>query len=66
MKTEYIPTRRVFLKNAATLGGLAAFFGLVRPSAATEPKEVPPQQEQTNRGYRLTEHVKKYYQTARL
>jgi hypothetical protein len=66
MKTEYIAARRIFLKSAATLGGLAALFGLIRPAQTAEPKEVQPQPEQTNQGYRLTEHVKKYYQSARL
>jgi len=38
--------------------------GLQRPAAA-KPQLPSPQQEQS-KGYRLTEHVKKYYETARL
>jgi hypothetical protein len=44
---------------------LAALFGLVRPAIA-KPKESLPQPEPVSQGYRLTEHVKKYYEKARL
>jgi len=57
--------RRKFLKGAAIFGGLAAFLGIVRPARA-EPKEPQRQPERSGRGYRLTEHVRKYYETARL
>ena len=65
MKIESIVGRRTFLKCAAALGGFASLFGVVRP-AAGRPKEPLPQPEQPSQGYRLTEHVRKYYETARL
>lgn len=65
MKMESPVGRRMFLKGAAVFGGLAALFGGIRPVAA-KPKEPMAQPEQPSQGYRLTEHVKKYYETARL
>jgi hypothetical protein len=53
----------MFLKGAAIIGGLALLLGRNRPAAA-KPEPSPPQQE-PSKGYRLTEHVKKYYETAR-
>jgi hypothetical protein len=53
----------MFLKGAAIIGGLALLLGRDRPAAA-KPVQSPPQQE-PSKGYRLTEHVKKYYETAR-
>ena len=64
MKSEFSGNRRTFLKGAAIFGGLALLLGLDRPAAA-KPKPSPPQQQEP-KGYRLTEHVKKYYETARL
>lgn len=64
MKTEFIGSRRSFIKTAAFFGGVAALFGPSRPAAA-KPRPSPPQTEESGRGYRLTEHIKKYYQTAR-
>ncbi len=64
MKLDFTGSRRSFLKGAAIFGGLALLLGLDRPAAA-RPKQSPPQQEQP-KGYRLTEHIKKYYETARL
>jgi hypothetical protein len=65
MKIESIVGRRTFLKCAATLGGIAALFGVVRP-AAGKPEEPLQQPDAPGQGYRLTEHIKKYYETARL
>ncbi len=56
--------RRNFLKGATILGGITALLGIPRAAAARPPKP-PRQPEFTGRGYRLTEHVKKYYETAR-
>jgi hypothetical protein len=53
----------MFLKGAAIVGGLALLLGRDKPAAA-KPEPSPPQQE-PSRGYRLTEQVKKYYETAR-
>ena len=62
---ESIIGRRKFLKSATIFGALAALLGMVRPAAAglKEPQRQP---EHSGQGYRLTEHVKKYYETARL
>ena len=65
MRIESIIGRRQFLKSATIFGGLAALLGIDRP-AAGRPKKLHQQPEQPSRGYRLTEHVKKYYETARL
>ena len=64
MKWELSGNRRTFLKGAAIFGGLALVLGLDRPATA-KPKPSPPQQE-PSKGYRLTDHIKKYYETARL
>ena len=64
MKLEFTGNRRSFIKMAALLGGVAALLGPGRPTAA-KPKPSPPQPEESGRGYRLTEHIKKYYQAAR-
>ena len=64
MKMEFSGNRRIFLKGAAIFGGLALLLGLGRPGA-DKPNQSPSQPEQS-KGYRLTEHVKKYYETARL
>jgi len=65
MNDESTLRRRQFLKRATIFGGLAALLGVVRPAAAgaKEPRRLP---EPSGRGYRLTEQVKKYYETARL
>jgi hypothetical protein len=65
MKVECIIGRRTFIKGAAIFSGLAALLGLVRPATA-KPAESLPQPEPVSQGYRLTEHVNKYYETARL
>ena len=65
MNIESIIGRRKFLKSATIFGGLAALFGIFRP-ATGGPKELHQQPKQSSHGYRLTEHVKKYYETARL
>ena len=66
MKIEPNGSRRSFIKNAAIFAGLAVFFGRGdRPAVGTSAK--PPDTEaQVSQGYRLTDHVKKYYETARL
>ncbi len=64
MKFDISGSRRSFLKGAVIAGGLAFLFGLDR-TAEGKPQQSPPQQAQS-KGYRLTEHVKKYYERARL
>ena len=65
MKVQCTIGRRTFIKGTAIFTGLAALLGLVRPGIA-KPQESPPQPDEVSQGYRLTEHVKKYYETARL
>jgi hypothetical protein len=65
MKMEFSGSRRTFIKSAAVFGGFAALLGRVKPVTA-KTKRPPLQQEESGKGYRLTEHVKKYYETARL
>ena len=58
--------RRKFLRDVATAGGLAAVAGsagaVVATPAATEAK---PQADRPS-GYRVTAHVSKYYDKARI
>lgn len=63
MKWEFSGNRRTFLKGAAIIGGLALLLGRDRPAVA-KPEPSPPPQE-PSKGYQVTEHVKKYYETAR-
>ncbi len=65
MKLELTGSRRSFIKMTALLGGVAALLGAGRPAAA-KPEPVPTQPEESGQGYRVTEHIKKYYRTARL
>ena len=65
MKREVSGSRRTFLKTAAFFSGFVAFFTLGKrvPFAYGPPV---PQQSRTGKGYRLTEHIKRYYETARM
>ncbi|HET6460961.1 MAG TPA: hypothetical protein VFG29_09255 [Syntrophales bacterium] len=65
MKTEFTGSRRAFIKGLAILGGFTALLGWGRTTAATPGKPLE-QNTEPSQGYRLTEHVKKYYETARL
>ncbi len=65
MNIESIIGRRQFLKGASIFGGLAELLGIAKPAPAGR-KEPQRQPERSGRGYRLTEHIKKYYETARL
>jgi hypothetical protein len=66
MEMEHEASRRTFMKWAAMLGGLGALLGMGRRAVSPKPAEPEAEQEQPHQGYRLTEHVKKYYETARL
>lgn len=65
MKTEFTSSRRAFIKSASILAGFAVLLGRGRPTAAT-PRQPLEQKAESGQGYQLTEHVKKYYETARL
>ncbi len=63
MTEQYSDERRNFLKSIALLGGVAASLPLTRKAiAGSKPVLLLP--EKPTQGYRETEHVKKYYQTA--
>jgi hypothetical protein len=64
MKREMTGNRRMFIKGAALFSGLAVLFGTGRLDIF-KTKQPAPQPEPSGQGYRLTEHVKKYYETAR-
>lgn len=67
MKSEFPCNRRTFIKFSAIVGGIAAIAGLRRPADAGRARAVPaPPAESAAAGYRLTGHVKRYYETARL
>ena len=65
MKRGIIGNRRTFIKGAALFGGLAVLLGFGGKPGAPKPKEPLSKPEPSGRGYRLTEQVKKYYETAR-
>ena len=61
-------SRRTLFAGAGTLGALAA-AAAVLPGAKDEPAVAsadPAATADAGQGYRLTEHVKRYYQTARV
>ncbi|MRR15344.1 MAG: formate dehydrogenase [Deltaproteobacteria bacterium] len=65
MKTNFSSGRRTFIKRATLLGGSALALALGVPKTA-RPAAAPASEPQAqNQGYRLTAHVKKYYETAR-
>ncbi len=67
MKLEFSGNRRSFIKTVALLGGVAAWLGPGRASAEkTKPAPLPPRPAKSSQGYHITEHIKKYYETARL
>ena len=67
MKMESSVNRRTFIKSAAILGGLSMVLGMFDSASARAKESVPVNPPgQPGKGYQLTEHVKKYYETARL
>ena len=62
-KNQATPSRRGFFMGAAAAGAVTAMPGLSTPSA--ELNKLPPAP-QNGGGYSLSEHVKRYYQTARV
>jgi hypothetical protein len=65
MKREVCGNRRTFLKMAAFFSGFAALLTLGKPAGFASPKKPVPQPT-SGQGYRLTEHIRKYYETARM
>ena len=67
MKIELTGNRRSFLKGAAILGGVTLSLLLGRKRSTAAPvKNDPPAKESNGARYRLTAHIKKYYETANL
>lgn len=64
MTAQYSIERREFLKTMVILGGTAASLSGIRKVVADG--EPLPLQEKLSKGYRETDHIKKYYQSARL
>ena len=64
MNVELSGDRRTFLKRAALFGWLGVVLVSVRPDSPGPKKELPAPSP-AHQGYRLTEHVKRYYETAR-
>jgi hypothetical protein len=62
---ETTPQRRKFLRDLATAGGLAALAGSTG-SVVAAPAQAPAPAQAKPAGYRVTEHVAKYYQKARI
>jgi hypothetical protein len=66
MKLEFSGTRRTFIKGAAIFSGLSLLLGMggkYRAGKKEASSDLP--STQSRQGYQLTEHVKKYYETAR-
>ncbi|MHB9097507.1 MAG: formate dehydrogenase [Syntrophales bacterium] len=64
MNIELSGDRRTFFKQAALFGWLGVLL-VAGKSAPAKPKRSLPEPEPSGQGYRLTEHVKKYYETTR-
>jgi TorA maturation chaperone TorD len=64
MNRELSGNRRTFFKHAALFGWLTVLLTMGRPAVA-KPEKPLPEPEPPAQGYRFTEHVKKYYETAR-
>lgn len=65
MKIDLSGNRRTFLSNMLTFGGLAALLPLCKPSTA-KLQQTLLKRPQPGQGYRLTEHIKRYYEKARI
>jgi hypothetical protein len=65
MTTQLSDSRRSFLKMALLLGTTTVGLALTNKGKAEE-EHLPPQQDNAGLGYRETEHIRKYYETARI
>jgi hypothetical protein len=59
-------TRRTLFAGAGTAGALAAAAALLPKAATPGLAALPAAPAAADGGYRLTEHVQRYYQTARI
>jgi nitrous oxide reductase len=58
--------RRKFLRDVAAAGGLAVAAGSTGAAVAAATASPKPQQKNRPTGYRVTAHVSKYYDKARI
>ena len=58
--------RRKFLRDIAAAGGLAVVAGTAGPATSATPTADPAPAEPRRKGYRVTAHVSKYYDKARI
>jgi hypothetical protein len=61
--------RRGVIAGAGAVGAIAAVASVMRPSAetaSTQAASEPSKADAANPGYRLTEHIRRYYATARI
>jgi cysteine synthase len=61
--------RRGLIAGAGAVGAIAAVASVVRPDAAstaTAAAQEPSKADATSPGYRLTEHIRRYYATTRI
>ena len=65
MTAKFSDNRRTFLKMAVLLGGTTVGLALAKKTAAGT-DQPPSPQEKPGRGYRVTEHISKYYKAARI
>ena len=66
MTAKFSDNRRTFLKMAVLLGGTTVGLVLAQKAAAKQEPVIKQQKEKTGLGYRETEHISKYYKTARI
>jgi len=67
MTAEYSDERRSFLKTIAVLSGAAATLsGAQKAIAHRKPPLLLPEKPTESQGYQETDHIKKYYQSARI
>ncbi|HEY5998383.1 MAG TPA: formate dehydrogenase [bacterium] len=64
MVRPFSASRRSFFRSAAALGGAAAALALGGDRKTAKSAPAPPRSGGTS-GYRLTEHIAKYYEKAR-
>jgi hypothetical protein len=67
-ETDTVLTRRRVFAGAGAAGALAAVAGVLPPAdnAAAPVSTEPPAPPEQGGGYRVTQHVLRYYQTTRL
>jgi hypothetical protein len=65
MTAKYSVERRNFLRTVVILGGAVASLSGVKEVIADRKPVLPPSEKST-RGYRETDHISKYYQSARI